>query len=44
MISRNQSASVVSKIGVDNFSASIGQKDKIIQILEKELEGFRALR
>lgn len=41
MISRNTSGTLVSKIGVDNLCASLAQKDKIIQILELEVEGFR---
>lgn len=43
MISRNNSNPLLSKVNSENICASLNQKDKIIQILEKELHEGRLL-
>lgn len=44
MISRNNSNSHLTKINTQDLCSSLNQKDKIIQILEKELHDNRVLR
>lgn len=44
MISRNNSNSHLAKINTQDLCSSLHQKDKIIQILEKELHDSRVLR
>lgn len=44
MLHRTASGPLTAKIGLENMCVSLNQKDKIIYILEKELEGFQSLR
>lgn len=44
MISKGPSATLRTKSNIENVTAAIGQKDKMIELLRRELEGFRTLR
>ena len=44
MISRSPSGTLRSITNIENITAALNQKDKMIDLLKRELEGFRSLR
>lgn len=44
MIGRSPSGTIRSKTTIENVTVSLGQKDKMVDLLKRELEGFKNLR
>ena len=44
MINRSPSGTIRSKATIENVTAALNQKDKMVELLKRELEGFKNLR
>lgn len=44
MLARSPSGTIRSKTSIDSVTAALNQKDKMVDLLRKELEGFATLR
>ena len=44
MINRSPSGTIRSKTTIENVAAALNQKDKMVELLKRELEGFKNLR
>ena len=44
MLTRSPSGTIRSKTSIENVTAALNQKDKMVDLLRRELDGFASLR